>query len=143
MVLFTGREYATSAGFAYRDTLCKRKKWAVAVLKFFWYEKFGGKAQSKVIPMNHWYPKNVLLITVYLLWSFKVLVALMGKLLAHEIAHIIGIKHDGDANSCSKTTKSNKLMTPVVAQDASTWSACTRKAAIKMVKNGADHCLKA
>ena len=47
-ILFTGREYTASAGYAYTKTLCRNNKFSVAVLKFFWYEKLGGKSEAKV-----------------------------------------------------------------------------------------------
>ena len=65
----------------------------------------------------------------------------MGKLLAHEIGHLLGVKHDGTDNPCKKDTSSNRLMTPTVAMDSTTWSHCSRKLAIQMVKNGGDSCL--
>ena len=46
-VLLTGREYEKSDGYAYTGTLCKRRDWTVAVLKFFWYEKQGGINKDK------------------------------------------------------------------------------------------------
>ena len=132
----TGREYSNTAGFAYRDTMCKRQKWAVAVLKFFWYEKLGGKSKDKV---NKSVKKTASFIRMC--FTLKILVSLMCKLLAHEIAHVLGIKHDGDSNSCNGKTENKRLMTPVVSQEANTWSSCTRRAALKMVKSGADFCL--
>ena len=65
----------------------------------------------------------------------------MGKLLAHEIAHVIGINHDGEGNDCSPLTSSDRIMTPIVSHEVAVWSTCSRKAAIKYSKSGKDSCL--
>ena len=65
----------------------------------------------------------------------------MGKLLAHEIAHVMGALHDGEENACDASFDAKTLMTPVVANDARVWSQCTRKYVREFVDGGSDHCL--
>ncbi len=65
----------------------------------------------------------------------------MGKLLAHEMGHSIGLRHDGTENDCESDTKAERIMTPTVASDAKMWSKCSRNYALKFVKEGRDKCL--
>ena len=71
----------------------------------------------------------------------QALIATMGKLLAHEIAHALGALHDGEDNECDSRADANRIMTPTVANDARVWSDCTRKYVEKFVEEGDDFCL--
>ena len=66
----------------------------------------------------------------------------MSNLLAHEIAHALGIHHDGERNECDSAPAANKIMTPIVAAHAETWSECSRSIAKKFVEEGKDGCLR-
>jgi len=81
----------------------------------------------------------------------------MGKILAHELAHVLGVHHDGDNNKCEGkikahrfikqttllgvTYKLNRIMTPVISFEASMWSKCSRKQARKILRDGQHDCL--
>ena len=65
----------------------------------------------------------------------------MGKLLAHEIAHILGASHDGEGNACAAAADADRIMTPVVSNDARVWSSCSREYVRQFVNQGNDYCL--
>ena len=73
--------------------------------------------------------------------STQVLTGAMSNLLAHEIAHALGVRHDGERNECDSAPAANKIMTPIVAAHAETWSQCSKVMARKFVDEGNAGCL--
>lgn len=65
----------------------------------------------------------------------------MSNLMAHEIAHTLGVSHDGEDNECSSDPNSNHIMTPIVATTAEIWSKCSRESVLKFVRENNDFCL--
>lgn len=113
----TGRDYTKAAGFAYLNTMCINPAYTQVVLKFFWASGGSGTASSQV------------------------LLATMGKILAHEIAHVLGVHHDGEGNGCNGRIAAHRLMTPVISQDARLWSDCSKGYVDKFLKSKRDTCL--
>ncbi|XP_059082610.1 uncharacterized protein LOC131880112 isoform X2 [Tigriopus californicus] len=115
-IMLTGRDYQSNAGYAYTNTMCTFSEYCVAVLKYFWTKDHEGTKQGT-------------------------LRRAMSNLMAHEIAHTLGVSHDGEDNECSSDPTTNHIMTPIVATTAEIWSKCTRDSVLKFVRENNDFCL--
>ncbi len=41
----------------------------------------------------------------------------MARVMAHEIAHLLHTRHDGDRNECNPGVSARRLMTPVISPE--------------------------
>jgi len=81
-------------------------------------------------------------------WKFSIneylkSVASMGKLIAHEMGHNMGINHDDDRGSCEKPSN---IMFPSLVDSTIQWSTCSKKdfqAHYIFITNLEDWCLEA